>query len=113
MYQPQHEIYMTQPDDVTVYQASCNEHPDFYLQDIDGSWWSCNCHGQPEKEISEPTLDPLIFIAEQAINGNIKEAASMLSGMSPSCLDGLHVLGVPENTLDAIKRRMCLETLES
>ena len=107
--QPQHEFFFTRQDGVAVYRGSTSEHPDYYLQMTDMSWWSCDSSGEEEREISEPTLDPTVFIYEQLENGNLQQAAEMSVGFSPSLLDELKEMGASDFQVAALASRMCLE----
>lgn len=111
-FSPQHEPAFTLDDGTIVYQGQLPAHPDFYLQKSDAAWWFCDSSGETGSRISEPTLDPVYFIADQLINGNISRAIEMAEGMSPSLLDALHELGVTDSTLSAMNRCMCLSKID-
>jgi len=110
-FSPQHEPAFTLEDGTIVYRGQLPEHPDYYLQHSDTTWWICDSSGEIESRISEPTLDPAYFIAGQLINGNISRAIEMAEGMSPSLLDALHELGVTDNAMSAMNRSMCLSKI--
>jgi len=105
--QPQHEFFFTRQDGVAVYRGSTSEHPDYYLQMTDMSWWSCDSSGEEEREISEPTLDLTVFIYEQLVNGNIRQAAEMTVGLSPSLLDELKEMGASDHQVAALAIAIC------
>lgn len=110
-FTPQHEVYGQDSDGNQIYRGSHDEHPDYYLQLPDTSWWICDASGEVETEICEPTLNVADFIASSADNGNFKQAVEQLKGQPATVILELLQLGIlPEQVA---QHALCFDLVKS